>query len=186
MDQLESVVLELLREKLGHFKTFAQVAKHKGEQSKGQAPQFKTEKWLQAELVVRLWARGMNAIPEYTKKEKWDIYVPVSVQLSVPYFLALKCLSDSDQNPNGDYTSVEKDLISLVDFDPNRGKVSMVLILPLSESEKRKKYREGMLENIKNYARVKELEIQPHKLTFALDSHEGIELMWIEPKSQIG
>ena len=184
MDPLESVVLDLLREKLSHFRTFAQVAKYKGEQSKGQASQYKTEKWLQTELVVHLWARGMSVIPEYTK-EKWDIYVPASAELSGPYFLALKCLSDSDQNPNGDYKSVEKDLNSLVDFDPNRGKVYMALILPLSLSVQRGKYLRGMLSNVENYARVEELEIRAHKMTFVSDSLEGIVFMWIEPKSQI-
>ena len=58
---LRAEVLDLLNDKISHFRSFRNAANLRGQQvSEGHKHknQFKTEKWLQAELVHHFWAKG--------------------------------------------------------------------------------------------------------------------------------
>jgi len=177
--QVESAVFRLLRQKLNYFEMFACIADLRG-QKPGQKAQFKTEKWLQVELVVCLWHLGIRAIPEYGR-QRWDLYIPSDSDSQAPCFLALDCLSDSAQSAPRDFSAVKEDLNLALDHDH----ACVALILPFSLLPgRRKSYRSSMMRCIANYPRVAVLEMREHRLPFEQRAQEGIVLVWIEKKRQ--
>jgi len=184
MDQdttLRSVIYELLSQKIGYFKVFAQVTELKKQNQ--QTAQFKTEKWLQAELLIHLWSRGVRAIPEYGPT-RWDIFVPPSPLNKTAHFLALDGLSDSGQSASKDYEGVKEDIDSVLGHKAIKVKASVVLVLPLAPlSSRRGKYRSAMLGFIHGHSHTQILSVNEQKILFESGSQEGIAFVWIERRN---
>jgi hypothetical protein len=172
MDRIEKVVLTILSKRRRYFARFAQIASLKGQ---NQEPQYKTEKWLQAEVVEYKLVKGQG---QYC----WDVYIPPSRAGDRPcYFLALKCLSDSRQS---DYHSVKDDLDAILSFNPQNGKPCMALVLPDSANHmsERWKYRDKMLRKIGGHNGANRLQQRLTDLRFPAPVTDGITLTWIERK----
>jgi len=127
MNTIEAQIQILLGERLSCFKIFADVAKKRGKEE-GQLAQFKTEKWLQAELLLGLWRRGYSVIPEYGA-DRWDLAVQTRGGKVVK--IALKCLSDSAQSAKRDFQGIRTDVIKVLDSCSSANEAFLVLILPL-------------------------------------------------------
>lgn len=184
-DALKTEVLHLLKGNIGHFRSFRNAANLRGPLTPDghrQLRQFKTEKWLQAELVHYLWAKDIEASPEYSK-EKWDLCVHWPA-VTGGFRLALKCFADSAQNARSDYDGVAKDLNAIAALP--RGQAFFVLVLPLtteSEDKQRYKYSMEMLHCLQKHPMRKLLDIQRFPIPFVAESDEGITLVWVEHKS---
>ena len=176
---MESAILELVRQRLPCFRIFAEAAKYRKKHT-GQTAQFKTEKWFQAELLVHLWSKGLKVVPEYGP-HRWDLYAIADSKDLPNYLLALKCLSDSAQSVSLDFESVRKDIEAVLDHhDVGEGTAYVVLVLPLS---RRGRYCSSMLSKIRSDHLLGILEIHEHDLSFSTDSQEGVKLVWIGRRS---
>ncbi len=183
-DMLKTEVLHLLNEKIGYFRSFRNAANLRGQLESGgdrQQRQFKTEKWLQAELVHHFWAKDIQAVPEYSKA-KWDLYIQWPDVVD-GFRLALKCFADSAQNADFDYVGVAKDLSAIAALPS--GQAFFALALPLvteSGDKQRYKYFIKMLQRIEKHPMRKHLDIQSFQIPFLAEANEGITLVWIEHK----
>lgn len=179
-------VVRLIETKRCHFCSFRKIANHRGTQvtrSKTKPKrQFKTEKWLQAELVHYFWSKGVSVIPEYAKKE-WDLCIE-RPNGQGNFLLAIKCLADSDQSAKGDFDvdgGVRKDMEDVGKLHSTQG--ALLLILPLDEKDqKRKKYTQKMLKYIEQHLACKTLTMKKDPIPFVLNGDEGVLIVWIEPK----
>ena len=152
---IHSEVIHLLNKKLDYFEVFQQIASLKGEL--GCVPQYKTEKWFQAELLVHLWSRSIKCIPEYNSK-RWDIFIP-KIAKARPIYLALKCFTDSNQPARKDFHRVLKDIETVLEHDVNFGAAYLILLLPLNRNVK---YSERMLDLLRT-------SNNPKRFKFCLD-----------------
>ncbi len=180
MHILEQEILELLNQKMEHYSIFRRVTDLRKKQ--GQSAQFKTEKWLQTEIMVHLWKKGYRVISEYGT-ERWDLCVLPDANHVYSILLALDCLSDSAQSARSDYENVAEDLTKIVNLEQSQGKGYVVLTLPMSEtSSRRRNYYRLMKELIGQHPFAKRLETREYRIPYDVQSAEGIILVWIETK----
>ena len=97
---VRSEVIQLTKARRDNFYSFRQAANYREGQGthshKKRLRQFKTEKWLQAELIHHFWSKQIPVIPEYSE-EKWDLCIE-KPDGEGNFLLAIKCLADSDQS----------------------------------------------------------------------------------------
>jgi hypothetical protein len=177
----KSEVLDLIKNKLDHFRSFRNAATLRGGE---QERQFKTEKWLQAELIHYFLSKNIRAIPEYSQ-QRWDICVDGTL-------LALKCFADSAQTAHADYVGgvrrdsgkyagVKKDLDAIAETPI--GQAAFALILPLDPNDKkREKYRNEMLECVDKHPKRKNMSVEKIAFHFPENAPDGIVVVWIQRK----
>jgi len=182
---IRSEVVRLVEARRCHFCSFRRAANYRegrGTRKKKHLRQFKTEKWLQAELVHHFSSNGIDVIPEYPDR-KWDLCIE-KPNGEGNFLLAIKCLADSDQSAKGDFDGVSgvgKD-IEAVSKHPS-SQAALVLILPLGANDrKRTNYTKKMLEYIEQRDSRKTLALKKDAILFAPNSDEGVWVVWIEPK----
>ncbi|MBN2313385.1 MAG: hypothetical protein JXM79_05610 [Sedimentisphaerales bacterium] len=175
---LRSEIIQLIKAKLEHFHSFRQAADFRGGQVKHYR-QFKTEKWLQAELVHYFWSKQIYVITEYSD-EKWDLCIEKPNDEG-NFLLAIKCLADSDQSAKGDFDGVRKDMEAIGKYQSMQA--ALLLVLPLDTNDKKRTdYTKNMLERIEQYDLYESLIMKKDKILFASNGNEGIWVVWIEPK----
>lgn len=194
-DTLRTELLQLLKDRINHFQAFRDVANLRGQRIADQhrhQRQYKTEKWLQAELVHHFWTKGIKVIPEYSKA-KWDLYVR-QPNSTVDFRIALKCFADSAQRARSDYfggsaertdntRGVIKDLKAILDLPD--GAASFALILPFAteiEDKQRYAYHNEMFQCIEAHQSRSCFDVQEYRIPFAGKADEGIVLLWIRCK----
>lgn len=179
VEKMYDILVGFIESMMDHWEIFARAAGMK--KNYGNKPQFKTERWFQAEFLYCLWCKGITALPEW-KTRKWDLYIPSSEPKERAYF-ALKDFVGSDQHVNTDYggrSGVKKDIQAILDHDMSEGRACIVMLLPKEKSN----YREGMLKLIERDFSGR-LEIRLKEFDFKADPKKGIVLVWIKPLSQI-
>ena len=180
---VRSEVIQLTNAKRAHFSSFRRAADHRecrGTHSrKKYLRQFKTEKWLQAELTHHFWSKQIPVTPEYSE-EKWDLCIE-RPNSEGNFLLAIKCLADSDQYAGSDFRGVRKD-IEAVGKHRSR-QAALVLILPLDANDLRRiNYTNKMLEYIRQHDTRKILTMEKDEIHFPPNGHEGVLVVWIELK----
>lgn len=175
---VRSEIINLVKARRAYLRSFRRAANDReAHNNKKHLRQFKTEKWLQAQLVHHFRSKRIYVIPEYST-EKWDLCIPNGES---DFLLMLKCLADSGQHPSSDFRGVRKDLKAI--GNSNSRQVALVLILPLDANDKRRtNYTKKMLEYIEQYDTHKILIMKKDKILFAPNGNEGIWVVWIEPK----
>ena len=137
-DEVMDLVLLAIRLKSHCLGAFGEIAQHRPVFRHKSLPQFKTEKWLQAELCFLLHQRYFvgSEIPcedGYT----CDLVIRPSQEVNNPVYIALKCYSASAQSPTGDAKSLIKD-ITWACADANANRIALV-VLPLENGDYTKK-----------------------------------------------
>jgi hypothetical protein len=186
VEEVYKMLVEFIESNINHWEIFVQAAEMKrGKRgdANSQSPQYKTEKWFQAEFLYFLWVKkGVRALPEWGKGQWWDLYIRTSegnkgIFLHLKDFVAVRsCAVDY----RTDYGAVKKNLQATLNHDINKGRACMAMLLPKENT----KYREGMLESI-NRDFPDKLEIRPVWFNFDAESKEGFVLVWIEPLQRI-
>lgn|GEM_PF-3304319 len=172
-------IVRLIEARLRHFCSFRRAAEHKGNHSnKKHLRQFKTEKWLQAELVHHFWFKQIPVTPEYSE-EKWDLCIE-RPNGQGDFLLAIKCLADSGQCASSDFRGVQKDLEAVGKLHSTQG--ALLLILPLDENDRRRRnYAARMLECTEHHD-PHNLIVKKDKILFAPSGDEGVWVVWVEPR----
>lgn len=191
-------VIRLIKAKRANFRSFRQAANYRGRRRKAtnlakHLRQFKTEKWLQAELVHYFWSKKVPVIPEYSN-EKWDLCIEMPNGKG-KFLLALKCLADSGQRALGDFygggsapaekvKGVAKDLNAIAKYQP--GQAALVLILPLDPNDKKRtKYSMEMLAYIDQRRYRNIIDVKKYPIPFASRCSDGVLFVWLESKNKL-
>ncbi len=191
---VRSEVIQLINARRAHFHSFRKASNHREDRGTDSGTkhlrQFKTEKWLQAELTHHFWSKQVSATPEYSK-EKWDLCIE-KPNGEGNFLLAIKCLADSGQHARGDFYGgsaqsanqvggVSKDLEAVGKHQS--GQAALVLILPLDANDPRRtKYTKDMLNYIEQHKTRKTLTMKKDEIRFAPNCDEGVGVVWLEPK----
>lgn len=172
---LRNEIIETLKRKKEYFLVFKNIAKFKGKFTQ-QIAQFKTEKWVQAELAFSLF-KNYEVIPEYYSR-KWDLKLILRNTKS-SFLLHLKCYSASAQQAKRDFVSIQSDRDEmLIDFE-NESQKLFCIILSKDNSNKKLSYTNQMTDKITCGFEKEKFNLIKEEILFA-DSDEGIIIFWIE------
>ena len=109
-----------------HFLEFTRIAGEKNRLGFG-ACQYKTEKWLQAELIVRLrWTGCYGAVAEVAGEKRADLVVWPVEDANRYIGIMLKCWQNSAQNAKEEGRVLKKD----VDWALAQGDRAAIALLP--------------------------------------------------------
>lgn len=177
MNLIKSII-DIVESKMDYFLAFKKIADLKGEFNDGvnkkQMGQFKTEKWLQAEIAATLfnnYEKDIKIIPEFTKK-KWDLYI--EWKKSKKILIELKCFPTSAQNPNGDFKPIKKDIEKLAMYESNIHHKLYILILPFEG-----KYKDKIEKNLKSEIKTLQWKLKQKILESVEQSKQGVTFLWI-------
>lgn len=110
--------------------------------------QFKTERWIETEMILYLLDENYSIIPEFNNKE-WDIKLTDNIN-NQEFYVQLKDYSGSKQNFNKDIQGIKKDL-NMILHKENSVLVFILSLEKRSDYENQFKSYFNEIENIFRY-----------------------------------
>ncbi|HNP24567.1 MAG TPA: hypothetical protein PKM63_05885 [Panacibacter sp.] len=178
---LKKEIYKIVEDRIDYFMVFQDIAKCKKNIYK-QLEQYKTEKWLQAEIIYFLqkkYSNKYNVIPEYSSKKfdthnPWDIFIElIADNPENGIFLEMKCLVASKQGGDVDNVIIDINKLGATYINYKNYEKNYLVILPLISD----RYAQRILSKVD--IEIKKYPMSVFRKEIKYNKERGITFIWI-------